>query len=329
MAVTKNQQLNRPDKYNPYAGGQMQGQLQHNAADYTRGAQNGQLQQQAQSYTKGTQGVGATVQQNAQKGNVNIQPAQTYAYGQNPGEYKNRYGTLMDNILNQITNRQKFKYEFNSDPLWKAYEQQYVQHGKQAMMDTMGQAQGMTGGYGNSYAQGVGQQAYQQYMIDLYDKGLDIRDRAYQLNQDELANLYNLYNLYAGAESQDYERWKNAYEAWLAGQQASGGSGGSGGNGGNQTTNPVAQGIAAGASNVANAAGNINPLALGFVTGAGNAANNAGVNPVAYGTAQGGYNTSKTYENNVRNIQGNSGNNKNLLKYPADIGYYYGWKRNK
>jgi hypothetical protein len=38
------------------------------------------------------------------------------------------------------------------------------------MMDTMGQAQAMTGGYGNSYAQSVGQQTYQGYMQGLTDK---------------------------------------------------------------------------------------------------------------------------------------------------------------
>ena len=37
-------------------------------------------------------------------------------------------------------------------------------------MDTMGQAQAMTGGYGNSYAQTVGQQTYQGYLQGLNDQ---------------------------------------------------------------------------------------------------------------------------------------------------------------
>jgi len=157
-----------------------------------------------------------------------VQPAQSYAYGTNPGAYTNRFGAALDDIYKQIQNRKKFKYEFNADPLFQAYKEMYLENGKQAMADAIGQASQLTGGYGNSYAEQVGQQTNQQYQRQLYDIGLDIRDRAYQVNQDELQALFDLAGLYQQQEAQDYARYMDAMSAWQAAQAAAGsGRGGS------------------------------------------------------------------------------------------------------
>ena len=112
-------------------------------------------------------------------------------------------GTWMDTLndtINQINNREKFSYDLNGDALYQQYKDKYIQQGKMAMMDTMGQAQAMTGGYGNSYAQSVGQQAYQsslqnlndivpelyQLALDQYNReGQDLYDKAALLGQQE------------------------------------------------------------------------------------------------------------------------------------------------
>lgn len=51
------------------------------------------------------------------------------------------------------------------------------------MQDTMGQAAALTGGYGNSYAQGVGQQAYQGYLQQLNDNVPQLQAQALQTYQ--------------------------------------------------------------------------------------------------------------------------------------------------
>lgn len=84
--------------------------------------------------------------------------------------YQATWQDQLKETANKIINREKFSYDLNGDALWKQYKDRYTQQGKQAMMDTMGQAQAMTGGYGNSYAHSVGQQAYQGYMQGLNDK---------------------------------------------------------------------------------------------------------------------------------------------------------------
>ena len=45
-----------------------------------------------------------------------------------------------------------------------------MKNGRLAMMDSMGRAAALTGGYGSSYAQSAGQQAYQKQMDSLYSQ---------------------------------------------------------------------------------------------------------------------------------------------------------------
>ena len=131
-----------------------------------------------------------------------------------PQGYTSKYGPQLDNILQQIQNPQDFKYEFNGDELFKYYADNYTQKGKQAAANVMGQAAALTGGYGNSYGQQIANQTYDQYLLDLYDKGMDLRDRAYQQYADRRADQYNQYNVLAGADDRDYGRYRDTVGDW-------------------------------------------------------------------------------------------------------------------
>ena len=160
-----------------------------------------QPQQQASTYKPSAQ-----VQQ-AQQQMQQIQAAK-------PQGYSSKYDAQLQSILQQIQNPEKFQHNFNDDELFKYYADLYSQKGKQASMDAMGQATALTGGYGNSYAQQVGNQAYDQYMLSLYDKGMELRDRAYQQYQDMLANRYNQYNVLSQQDQVDYGRYRDSYGDW-------------------------------------------------------------------------------------------------------------------
>lgn len=138
---------------------------------------------------------------------------------QKPQSYASKYQPQLDAILQKIQNPQQFKYEFNGDNLFKAYADLYVQQGKQASLDAQGQAAGLTGGYGNSYGQNVGTQAYQQYLLKLYDRGLDLRDRAYQQYQDQLAGDRDTYNILMNADQNDYGRYRDTVGDWQRDEQ--------------------------------------------------------------------------------------------------------------
>ena len=128
---------------------------------------------------------------------------------QKPGEYQSAWGTQLNDMLQQILNREKFSYDLNGDMLYQQYKDQYTTQGKLAMMDTMGQAAAMTGGYGNSYAQTAGQQAYQGYLQQLNDKVPELYQLALNQYNAEGDEMYNQAALMAQQEEQDYGRWRD------------------------------------------------------------------------------------------------------------------------
>ena len=126
-----------------------------------------------------------------------------------PGEYTSPWQSQLNDIIQQIQNREKFSYDMNADALYQQYKGQHTTQGKMAMMDTMGQAQAMTGGYGNSYAQSVGQQAYQGYLQQLNDKIPELYQLALSQYNKEGDDMHNQASLIAGMEEQDYGRYRD------------------------------------------------------------------------------------------------------------------------
>ena len=133
-----------------------------------------------------------------------------------PNAYVSQWGGQLTDLLGQIQNRPEFSYDINGDALWNQYKDQYTQLGQQAMMDTMGQAAAMTGGYGNSYAQTVGQQAYQNYLQGLNDKIPDLYQLALSKYQLDGQDLLNRYGLMADAEGKEYGRYMDAVNQYYA-----------------------------------------------------------------------------------------------------------------
>lgn len=121
--------------------------------------------------------------------------------------YQSQWQSQLDDTMGKILNREKFSYDLNGDALYQQYKDRYVNQGRMAMMDTMGQAQAMTGGYGNSYAQSVGQQTYQNYLQGLNDKIPELYNLALSKYQMEGDQLKDQYSILGNREAQDYGRW--------------------------------------------------------------------------------------------------------------------------
>ena len=193
-------------------------QAQQSAAQ--KSAQNLKTQQQAASIgaaQKPVTGSGGVTEQTAYTPSdavVRAQQQLEQIQAAKPQGYNSKYGAALDNILGQIQNPEKFKYDFNGDEMFKQYADLYTQKGRQASMDAMGQAAALTGGYGNSYAQQVGNQAYDQYLMDLYAKGDQLRQEAYQRYQDEKADRYNQLNALGQADDRDYGRYRDTVGDW-------------------------------------------------------------------------------------------------------------------
>ena len=133
---------------------------------------------------------------------------------QKPGAYQSQWQTQLDDTIKKILNREEFSYDLNGDALYQQYKDKYIQQGKMAMGDAIGQASAMTGGYGNSYAQSVGQQAYQAQLENLNDIVPELYQMAYDKYNQEGQDLYNQYAMLGDRENQDYGRYRDSMADW-------------------------------------------------------------------------------------------------------------------
>ena len=109
-----------------------------------------------------------------------------------------QWQSQLDDVMNKIMAGEKFNYDMNSDAMYQQYRDIYENQANMAMQNAMAQNAALTGGYGSSYGQMVGQQAYAQQMQGLNEIGLDLYDRAYNQYQNEQNDLYNQYNMLYG-----------------------------------------------------------------------------------------------------------------------------------
>lgn len=128
--------------------------------------------------------------------------------------YAGTYDGRLDQIYQQITNREKFKYDLNSDMLYQQYKDQYTKLGQMAMKDTMGQAAALTGGYGSSYSQSVGQQGYDAYLQQLNEVVPELYNIARDQYQQEGDDLYQQYAMTGEMADQEYGRYQDSLDRY-------------------------------------------------------------------------------------------------------------------
>ena len=131
-----------------------------------------------------------------------------------PGEYVSSYEAPLKELMDRILNREDFHYSLDGDALYRRYRNQAVQNGRLAMADAAGQATALTGGYGNSYAQTVGQQAYNRQLESLNDRIPELYNLAMNQYRLKTQGLQQKYDLLSGAQEQEYGRYQDALAAW-------------------------------------------------------------------------------------------------------------------
>lgn len=126
-----------------------------------------------------------------------------------PGSYTSRWEEGLSALYDEITGRKPFSYDLGTDPLYRQYREQYQSAGRTAMEDTMGRAAALTGGYGSSYAQNAGQQAYHAYLQKLNEAVPELYGQARAQYESETAALYDQYALLQSREQSDYEKYRD------------------------------------------------------------------------------------------------------------------------
>ena len=128
--------------------------------------------------------------------------------------YADTYGEQVKDLQSQLTNRSPFTYSIDADALFRQYRDRYQSLGRRAMEDTMGQAQAMTGGYGNSWAQTAGQQSYQTYLGELGQIAPKLYEQALERYKQEGRDLQTRYDAAKALEQEEYGRHKDALDAY-------------------------------------------------------------------------------------------------------------------
>ncbi len=128
--------------------------------------------------------------------------------------YAGTYEQQLDDAYKQIANRKKFSYDIDGDALYKQYKDQYILGGKQAMMDTMGKAAALTGGYGSSYGVTAGNQAYQEYLQKLNDVVPELYGMALDQYNQEGQDLLNQFSMAGSMRDDEYSKFQDDLSNW-------------------------------------------------------------------------------------------------------------------
>lgn len=131
-----------------------------------------------------------------------------------PGEYDSGFEDQLQALYDQIEGREAFSYDPEEDEAYRRYARLYAAQGAAAMEDTMGQAASLTGGYGSSYAQAVGQQAYDRYLGELAALVPELRQAALAEYRQEGQALTDRYNMLNQQEKAGYDRWQDTVAQW-------------------------------------------------------------------------------------------------------------------
>ncbi len=133
---------------------------------------------------------------------------------------------MSEEYLNKYLNRGPFKYDMNGDALLAQYRENAKRQGKMAMDDTMGKTASMTGGFGNSWAQTAGQQAYNNSLAEVNNVIPELWQMAYDMYEQEGDNLLAKHGVLADKEATEYGRhldeenlrrqaWEDQQNDWL------------------------------------------------------------------------------------------------------------------
>ena len=121
------------------------------------------------------------------------------------------YTARLEELYDAWSEREPFSYQAETDPLYQQYKDLYTRQGQLAMLDTMGQAAALTGGYGNSYGQTAGQLAFQDYMQRLSAAAPELYAAAYDRYNAEGDRLLQQYTLAKDMADTAYARQSDNY----------------------------------------------------------------------------------------------------------------------
>lgn len=149
---------------------------------------------------------------NGDNGTVGFDPETGYwsgDAGQKQQRYTSRYDEKLNELVDQILNRDPFSYDAENDPLYRFYQDKYQRNGDKAMRDTLGAQAARTGGLSSSYAGSVAQQSYNDYMQGLNDIVPELYKLAYSMYKDDEDSQRANVEMLRALEQGDYAKFQD------------------------------------------------------------------------------------------------------------------------
>lgn len=122
--------------------------------------------------------------------------------------YESAYNAKIDQLMNEMLNREKFSYNAETDPLFQQYKNIYTREGNRSMNDTLAAAASGAGGM-SSYAMTAAQQANNYYMAQLGDKVPELQQLAYEMYMNDLGQQRQDINMLLDKDSYDYSQYRD------------------------------------------------------------------------------------------------------------------------
>lgn len=126
-------------------------------------------------------------------------------------DYSSRYDDELDRLYQSMSSDiGKFSYDYEADPVYKAYKSVYEKQGNLAYDRALAENSLRTGGMANTDAQTAAMQAQNYYNSMLAAKIPELYEAAYERYYDDVTRKYNrykdAYDLINARENKDYQR---------------------------------------------------------------------------------------------------------------------------
>ena len=127
--------------------------------------------------------------------------------------YESQYSDRIDQLLDQILNRDAFSYDPETDQLYQSYKQQYNREGNRSMQDTLASMASSAGGM-NSWAATAAQQANDYYATQLTDKIPELYQLAYDMYLNDIDLQIQDLGLLQQMDDTQYNRYRDTMDDW-------------------------------------------------------------------------------------------------------------------
>ena len=129
--------------------------------------------------------------------------------------YTGSYDPQIEQLLQQILNREDFSYNVEDDPLYQQYRAMYNREADRSMRNTMAEAAAGAGGM-NSYAITAAQQASDYYNSQLNDRVPELYQLAYEMYLGDKRSKVEDLGLLQRMDESQYNRYRDTMSDWYS-----------------------------------------------------------------------------------------------------------------